>query len=262
LVIALGIVITGLLSRDLLETIGWALSPMIWALGVVVRSIVLTVALIALILMTPIFWLLEGREFKLSSVRFNQTGPSDDNLIRESSKRAAEMPDALRYVIVALVLFALFQGVTRFVLRRRKRREHPVTEEERTTLRPVFELSRWLAALLDALRRGRNEQPDDPLADLRRDPRWAATVRIRERYREFLVWAGEIGAARRSGATPHEHGASLKRARPVPHAHSDIDAIVDIYAAARYGADPAPAADADAIDIAWRRLNDARPVKR
>lgn len=261
-VIGLGIVLAGLLSRDLLETIIWALGPLLWALGVIIRVIVLGVALIALLILTPIFWLLEGREFSLRAVRFDGRNPIGDDVIGEASQRANETPDPIRYIIAAVILFLLFGGVTRFVLRRRKRRVREETEEERSTLRPVFDFNRWLAALLGVLGRRSDEHQDDPLNGLRRDPRWAATVKIRERYREFLVWSKERGYARLPGTTPAEHGTMLNRGLSGPHARDDVDEIALIYSRARYGDQPAPEADAIAIESAWRRLEQAGRAER
>lgn len=261
LVVVLGVIVTGLLSRDLVETVLWALSPLIWALGVIVRAIVLTVALFALLLMTPIFWLIEGRNFEPTPIQTSDTGLSNTNLLDESSDRAAQMPDAIRYLIAAAVLFLIFQGVTRFVLRRRRNRSPLQSDEERTTLRPVFDLRAWLAALMGGLGRDRSVQPVDPLTALRGDPKWAATVRIRERYRDLLVWSSERGAPRMAGSTPREHGASVSERVARGAIASDVDLMATLYEGARYGSEPAATADADAIEAAWRRINAAASTK-
>ncbi|MCC6790536.1 MAG: DUF4129 domain-containing protein, partial [Thermomicrobiales bacterium] len=179
-----------------------------------------------------------------------------------ASNRASGTPDLIRYVIAAVVLIALFSGVTRFVLRRRKRATPVVSEEERTTLRPVFDLSRWLARLRDVFGRRHGELIHDPLDALRGDPRWAATVSIRERYREMLVWAEERGAGRSAGTTPAEHGTMLITGLAGTPPRVEIATMTDIYTRARYGAAPAPEEDAIAIETAWRRLYEAGQVER
>lgn len=262
LVFGLGLLLAGLLNRELLETVIWALGPLIWALGVVARAIVFAIAVTALLLLTPVFWLLEGHRFNPRPIRFDGSASIRHDIIGEASRRANETPDLIRYAVAAMLLLWLFSAVTRFMLRRRKRRSTVRTAEERATIRPVFDVERWLAAILDALGRQVDRGEDDPLTGLRRDPRWAATVRVRERYRAFLVWSGERGYPRAPGMTPAEHGAKLKRALAGPIARDDVDAIAAIYARARYSDRPAAESDATAIDSAWRRLERAGRAER
>jgi hypothetical protein len=262
LVVVIGTVLTGLLNRDLFETVLWALGPLLWGIGVVVRVIVLGVALIALLIVTPFLWLIQGREFRLRPVRLDRGNLTSDEFLREASERANATPDLIRYVIAGAVILLLFGGVTRFVLRRRDRRVRNVEAQERSRIRPLIDLQSLLDTILRALGLNKGDVVEDPLAALRGDPRWAATVAIRERYRELLTWSAERGHPRPAGSTPEEHAATLGQRLHGPGARADVATMTEIYSRARYGAGPAEVADAEAVDRAWQRFEQAARAAR
>jgi hypothetical protein len=93
---------------------------------------------------------------------------------------------------------------------------------------------------------------DDPLADLRGDPRWAHTVAIREAFERFLEWSRDRGVPRRPPATAPEHVAAVEAAVTLPN--QDADLLLARYQAVRYRSTPATKEEADAALDAWRRL--------
>jgi hypothetical protein len=262
IVLALGIVFTGLVRRDLLDTILWAVAPLFWALAILFRILVLGIALIALIILSPVLWLVQGRSLQLKPIQFDRGNAGREGIIREASDRANATPDLIRYVVAAAALLLIFSGVTRFVLRRRSRLIREGEDEERTRLRPLIDFSGLLASLLHALGLKQPEAAEDPLAAMRGDPRWAGTVAIRERYREFLVWCAHRGHPRGAGSTPVEHGTTLNRTLTGHGARDDIETMIAIYARARYGEEPARPSDAEAMETAWRRLEQAARAER
>jgi len=253
-VLVLGVLATGVLQRDVVETVVWSLGPLLWALSVVVRVVILAIALVAVLLMTPFLLLLDGRSFQLGTIRFDGSNLQPHGVMDQASDTARAIPDPIRYLIAIAVLLILFAGVTRFALRRRKRRAAPAQTEERVRIRPLFDLSALLAALLRRLGLGEPEAADDPLDTLRNDPRWAATVRIRERYRDLLHWSAERDRPRLRGQTPNEHAILLTRGMTGEGTRNDVAIIARVYDRARYSSEPATSTDADAAQDAWRRL--------
>ncbi len=57
-ILLVAILAAGIFSRRFLETILWVLSPVFFVLGVVFQVIVLAIAIIAFLILTPIFWLI------------------------------------------------------------------------------------------------------------------------------------------------------------------------------------------------------------
>ena len=261
-VLALGVIVTGALRQDLVDTVVWSLSPLIWALSVTVRVVVLAVALVAVLIMTPFLLLLDGRSFRMGSIRFDGSNLRSNGIMDRAADTAREIPDPIRYLIAAAVLLSLFAGATRFVLRRRLRRSKSARAEERERVRPLLDLPALLAALLRRLGLTGREQVDDPLDRLRGDARWSATVAIRERYRDFLRWSADRDLARPRGQTPAEHADLIAQALAGDGARGDVATIARNYGLARYSSEPASAADADAVQAAWRRLEHAGRVDR
>jgi hypothetical protein len=253
-VVVFAVVVSGLLRRDLFDTILWALGPLMWGLSVIVRATILGVALIAVVILSPFLWLMEGRELQFRAIRIDGSGLGSDPVVDRATDGANALPDPLRYLVAAAVLFVLFAGVTRFVLRRQRSRVRSISGEEHTRMRPVFDLSRAIDTLRRLLGLGGEVDVADPLDELRQDTRWAATVRIRERYRVLLVWAAERGVARAPGQTAYEHAAHLEAGIAGAGARDDITMIVAIYSRTRYGSDPATAADAETVETAFGRI--------
>ncbi len=250
----LAIVIAGVFTRDVLDTLLWAIGPLLFALGMLFSAAILLAALIAMITLSPLFWLLDGRQLNIRSVQIDTTSPFANTSLEDTTSRANELPDAIRYVVAGVVLLLLFTGVTRFVLHRRKKVNADVEDVQRDTIRPVFDLRALFNALLRATGIGQREAAEDPLAGLRGDPRWASTIAIRERFAEYLVWSQGLGHARERHLTPSEHSTQFAAKLPGPGARGDVAELTEIYARARYRSAPAEPREADAANVAWQRL--------
>jgi hypothetical protein len=248
------VVVAGILSRDLLDTVLWFLAPLIWGLAILFRIVILVLALIAFVLVSPILWFLSRHPIDFAGVKINPVTVSPGEQAQRVVDRTSQIPDAIRYLVAAAILLVLFTGVTRLVLRRR-RRSAAGTSEERSSVLDANDLFQLLKSLLAARLLKRQAAPEDPLAGLRGDPRWAHTVAIREIYARYLRWSRDRGVPRRAETTPSEHErAVVGRIRGVG-AQADLARMTAGYNRARYGAEPATAAEAATVRDAWRRLN-------
>lgn len=250
------VVVSGILSRDVLETILWFLAPLIWGLSVVFRIVILALALFAFVLVSPILWFLSRHPIDLAGVRLDPVKVAPGEQAQRVVDRTSQIPDPIRYLVAAAILLILFTGVTRLALRRR-RRPAAATSEERSSVLAAGDLWGLLKSLL-AARMRRQPAPIDPLAGLRGDPRWAHTVAIREVYARYLGWSRDRGLPRRAETTPAEHERTLVSKIDNAGAREDLGQLTGGYHVARYGEEPATAEQAAAVRDAWRRLQSGR----
>lgn len=249
LVVMVGaVIVAGLLSRDLLDTILWFLSPVIWTLALLVRVIILVMALIAFIVLSPILWFLSRHPINFAGVHIQPAEAPPEDQLQRTVERSSQVPDAIRYLIAAAILMMLFAGVTKLVLRRRGR-QTTFSDEERSSVLDTTDLFGLLKTWL-ASRFGRQGLLPDPLADLRGDPRWAQTVAIRETYGQFLTWSRDQDRPRRIGTTPSEHERTLRDRA----SRAEITLLTNVYNITRYSDVPATSAQADVVKNAWERM--------
>lgn len=251
------IIAAGILSRDLLDTVLWFLAPLIWGVSVILRIIILALALVAFILVSPILWFLSRHPIEFAGVRISPVQVSPGEQAQRVVDRTSQVPDPIRYLVAAAILLVLFTGVTRLALRRR-RRPAGVTSEERSSVLDTKDLFQLLKSLLAARLLKRQAAPVDPLAGLRGDPRWAHTVAIRDTYGRYLRWSRDRGQPRRAETTPIEHEAEVAVRITGVSTLADLERLTVGYDAARYGEEPATAEQAAAVREAWRRLQSGR----
>jgi hypothetical protein len=252
-VIALvALVVVGIFSRDALETILWLLAPALWALSVIFRALVLVLAVLAFIIVSPILWLLVGHSFHLAGIRI-RSGPFGlGSIMERGAQHAAAIPDPIRYVIALVVLTVIFSATMRLILHRRRRPASGNGEDRDHLSNPAGLLGQASSRLWQLLRGMR--RPVDPLDALRGDPRWADTVAIRDTYREFLRWSRDQRRPRDPDATPLEHAASLTPHLTNTASAGDVSELTARYLQARYSSHPATPSDAAAARSAWKRL--------
>lgn len=253
LVLGLALIGAGIFSQDLLSTLVWALAPLFWALLVVFRVFILLVAVVAFLIVSPILWLLAGHQLRFVRIPPDTRLAEHLTVLQHAADRAANAPDTIRYLIALAILSGLFSAAARFIFRRR-RKPGPHGDEERESLVDFGDLFATLPARLRRLLRPHGHRAPDPLAALRRDPRWAATVTIREAYRQFLRWSCDRDLPRATATTPDEHAAHLSPYLPTLTARGAVAHLTEHYDRARYAADPAPAADAAAARAAFDQL--------
>jgi hypothetical protein len=253
-VVVVAVTAAGIFSRNLFDTIVWVLSPLIWGLTILFRLFVLIVAVIAFIIVSPILWLLSGRELRVTRLSGTPVPGERTEGVQREIERAADVPDPIRYLIAIVVLSFVCAALVRFVLRRRRRPSRRV-DEERESILDVGDLLAGLGRRLLHLVTGIRRPATDVLAALRGDPRWRYTVIIRETYQQVLAWSLTQGAPRPPGATPAEHARRLAPRLPDRAARDDLDVITQHYNSARYGEEPASAEEAEAVQAAWQRFD-------
>lgn len=249
-VLTMGSILSGIATRDLLDTIILVLSPVVWALTVILRAFVLVVAAVSFLLALPFIWLLnqidpEGQTFTASG-----TPVPGNEVIRPAAERSLDLPDPVRYIVVAAVLALLFATAIAFRMRHPRPTFIAGTEEREST----FGLGRVFgdlgASLKSLFQRPRDP---DPLAALRGDARWTHTIAIREIYQQLLIWSTARGVARRPPETSYRHAGRLHGTLPAPSRQA-LETIVNHYNEARYGAAPASERDANDVREAWGQL--------
>lgn len=246
------ILLAGIFSRQFLDTVLWILSPVFWFLAIVFQVFVIMMALIAFLILTPIFWLIGSREPRV--VQQTPTVVNDSGLdnLQRRAEEAVNVPDPLRYLIAALVLFVVFSFLMRFVFRRR-RRNRDATDEQRESVLDWSDLLGDAAARLRGL--FRRTPNSDPYAHLRDDPQWRYTLHIRETYSRLQERGAKAGRARRPAETADEYQPAISAKLPQADAPPAVSTLTARYDVARYSGVPAGEADAAAVDDAWRRIS-------
>jgi hypothetical protein len=244
-------IVVGVLSSDLSGMIGLLLDPLFWVLTMVFQIVTFIIVVLAMIILIPLVWLVSLLPF--SSTRSDEASPVEmgRSTLTSAADRAADIPDVVRYLLVIAALLLIYGGVTRFRLRlagKQGERESDL-ESSRVEGSLIDDLRRWLRGAFT----GRGSPAPDPLAGLRGDPRWRATIEVRERYADFLRWAREQGLPREAATTPDEL-AGLWRQRRSTSAGNAVHTITSIYDEVRYGGSPATERDAARVTEAWQQL--------
>ncbi len=249
-ILLIAIIAAAIFSRRFLDTMILVLTPLLWAIGLVVRLLVILVALLAFVIIAPLLWFLQREGFgnlsgglRIPAIFRSFTG------FQEFTLAKLDVADPLRYLIVGLILFGLVTTLTRFAYRRRRRWRDTATE----THESVMSLGEAVSSF--SLNLGRFFRPrhrDDSLAKLRGDPRWTHTVFIRETYRRMQRWGAKAGVEQSPNATAIEYAPNL--ADHFPDSGPAIRTIITAYTLARYSGEPASAEDAAGVRQAWDSL--------
>lgn len=248
-VVVVSLIAGAIVSRQLLDTLIWLLGFPVGWIWFVARYVLLALAFVFFIVMYPIFWLLNKLPAPAMPAQPAATPPAQPlgPLNTPSQQAATVMPEWVRYAVAGVVLLLICLVVLRITAKRRQIEQ--LDEDEVRERLPDDEAGSLLS---DLWNRFRKRGADDPLAELRGDPRWAHTIAIREAFERFLEWSRDRGVPRRPPATAPEHVATLESTMPLP-AH-DAERLLASYQAIRYRATPATKEEAEAALDAWRRL--------
>jgi hypothetical protein len=264
LILIVGLLAAAVLSHTFLETVTAILHPVFFVLNLILEVIIAVISWIAYL-----FYLL------LSSLVNRVTGGHVGQLptLTTPPRQAADqvnhkvgsLPDAFRFILLALVLVAIVWLLSRFLFRRPTRRHRG--NEERESVMDWNEVGAGLKGMLANLANRLRRKGVDPWADLRGDPQWQHTLKIRTLYSRLLHRGARAGVPRAPSAAPREHVPPLKGV--YPHAETPLLTITDVYRAARYRDQPATAADAAAAEAAFNAIasdtphpTDHAPAKR
>ncbi len=234
------------LTRDTLDLLITILTPLFWALGMLLRGFVLAVAVLAFVLMWPFIWLLERHGLSpLGNFSGINLSPATGSDADQASRIVFEIADPLRYVVAALVLVLLVWLLVRFTFARRKRWDAGSRQQRDSLIDWSQDPQSILSSALTWIRNTVRPRVTDPYLH---DPEWRWTYQIRTLYRQFLR-VSEMNALNRVPAeTPSQF------ARRVAHADARLklpaDRITRQYNLARYSGRPATALEAQEVEQA------------
>jgi hypothetical protein len=197
----------GVLNREVLDLIVVAVTPVFWLLQMILQAMVLAIAVLAFVLISPLLWLLDRYGF--NPIANFPTIDLSPGAISEAERYASstfQIENPLRYLIAGLILLGLTWLLIRFTYKRRRRWQEPARQQweslidwgpEDETL--LHRASRWITSRL-------NRQTYDPHES---DPKWRANRRIRLTYRSFLRLARRQGFVRAAHDTPNQFAQTL-----------------------------------------------------
>lgn len=248
--LVVGLLLAGLASRDLLDTILLVVSPIWVVIRLLLQGVAYIVGGIVYLIFWPVMWLLERRDPAEQAAQPILRGTPAPLIVDDGGATTTiEVPDTIRYVIAAIILVVAASLLVRFSLRRLCR-STPTDDVEQHV---EFDLRAMLRGVRKLGRRAGHPVPTDPLEPLRGDPRWVNTVIIRETYGRFLAWSQTRGAGRAPAETARHHAERVAHeAAPNPEA---VQRLTEIYHRTRYGSRPATAAEARAAQDAWHSIN-------
>jgi hypothetical protein len=258
-VLVMGLVLGSLIAPDLAAKAlgaGWTF----------VRQVILYLWLIVSILLYPLAFalasLLKPLSDRLAAFQIEMRHEMADSfdsqklVTGEPARVIVELPDALRWVALAVLICAVAL-VFALVLRRLAARGGVKDVDEiRESLvsRDLIQsqISEAWRGLVSRFSRGRREEPQPFLSlagevDARRV--------VREVYQSMLAVAKEHGRPRPPSQTPNEFAAALAELWAAD-SHT-LDAITDGYVQARYASDPPSLEQAHLVLQAWRRIRSA-----
>ncbi len=259
-VVLVGILAAGIFSRRFYETVLWLLTPVFFILQIVFQIIIIIIAVLAFLILTPIFWLLGDRSVVIPSVAPTATiiGESGEQTISEPDP--FQLPEPLRYLIAAIFLFVIISALAKFFFRRRGRQRES-TQELRES---VLDWGDLLDSAANRLKNLLKRKPKfDPFASLRGLPEWRFTIQIREYYINLQHRGEEAGRPRETDETAEEYRPQIgKRFTEEKIIPEEVDQLTTIYRKTRYSGRPASEQEAVEAGAAWRSIERAhiKPV--
>ncbi len=246
LIAGTSITTVGLFSRETLDLLLIAVSPVLLLLQFLVQALVLTIALIAFIIISPVIWLLERQGFgPIDGFPSIDLSPGSGLEADDAGNTILQVEDPARYLIVGVIMLALLWFLVRFVFRRRKEWQADAFQQSESLIAWSPDPAEMANRLGSWVRRHLRRQVD-PIGPVGNE--WAATRRIRRLYRSFLIENRKAGIDRESGETP---SAYARRVGEIYGARRrEIDLVTTTYNRARYSGIPAESTDADSAEVA------------
>lgn len=254
IILIVGLLAAAILSHTFLETVTAILHPLFVVLNFILEVIIAIISWIAYVF----YLVLSSLVNKITGGHVGElprpTAPPRD-VAGQANHKIASLPDSIRFILLAAVLVGIVWLLSRFLFRRPTRRQRG--NEERESVMDWTEVGAGLKGMLASLAARLRRKGVDPWADIRGDPRWQYTLKIRTLYSRLLHRGARAGAPRAPSAAPREHIPPLRRV--YPHADAPLLVITDVYRAARYSDRPATAADAAAAESAFVAIISAQP---
>jgi hypothetical protein len=237
---------TGILTQDTLQLFVAVLSPVFWVLKFLVQALVLTIAIIAFILISPVIWLLEQQGFgPMENFPEINLNPGAGVELSRGSGSSLEIENPARYLIAGVILLGIILFLIRFAFRRRRQWE----DESQQQHESLIEWNAAPAAILRGLQAWilRQMQPVRAAIGPAGDE-WAATRRIRQVYRRYLQLNEKADLARQPEETPNAYAVRVGSTHQ--ERIEQVRLITATYNQARYSGEPAESQDADVAEAA------------
>ncbi|MCA9858793.1 MAG: DUF4129 domain-containing protein [Thermomicrobiales bacterium] len=253
-IVAIATILTSLVMFEGIHSPSGSLSLLEWVLDPVFQVLILLLTLLVMAISLPILWLLSlGNYRPVSMTGFGTNGETDPT----QSMLDWQPAQPIRYVLASLALLLLFYGLTRFGLALTRRDADRLETGERS-----YGRGRRPGGWLDRLRRSFGRNADrDRLADLRNDPVWSHTIRIREIYADWLRYAQAHQLGRSVAETAPDLDSRAAPRLTTPAAVAALDELTEIYEGVRYAATPATPEQAERAASAWTRLRQSEPQR-
>ncbi len=239
-----------------------SLAPLWTALGAVYNWLVVVIAGLAVLIVTPFFWLayLFTRLFPPGSPRTPKQGPL------RTPKTPAYNPESVALIVpfvkiilpilVLLLVFALLW----WTLRRRRRLRSRVNPHNQDLHESLWSWSLFWAqfkailyGLLARFIRRKTTTAEDAVVVTEEIQAEPAARSMREIYRAFLKKAARRGYPRKRFETPYEFKQRLDE--KVPLAEPQLETITEAYALTRYGGDVPDEAQLERVRVKWVELD-------
>ena len=183
LILLVGLLTAAILSHTFLETVTAILHPLFVVLNFILDLIIAVISWIAYLF----YLLLSSLVNRITGGRITQlpqpTAPPRQ-VADQATHKVAVLPDSIRFILLAIVLIGIIWILTRFIFRRPTRRHRG--NEERESVMDWNEVGAGLKGMLASLAARLRRKGTDPWADLRGDPRWQYTLKIRTLYSRLL----------------------------------------------------------------------------
>lgn len=251
LILIVGLLAAAVLSHTFLQTVATILHPLFVLLNFILEIIIAVISWIAyvfyLLLSSIVTHIAGGRVGQLPQI----SAPPRD-VANQANHKIGTLPDIFRFALLGCVLAGIVWLLSRFLFRRPTRRQRG--NEERESVMDWNEVGAGLKGMLANLAGRLRRKGVDPWADLRGDPQWQHTLKIRTLYTRLLHRGARAGVPRAPSAAPREHVPPLRTV--YPHADAPLVTLTDRYRAARYDRRPATAAEAAAAESAFNAITE------
>ena len=240
------------------DTLG-ALAP----LGAVYQWLVLALAYVAAVIVTPFFWLASWWfslfPHKFPTIRTPKGQVINNKIIPPPSNTSPEVILASKIILPILLLLAIFFLLRWALLRRRsirvrtQRRSPDIHESLWSWSLFWMQFKSFLHDLLRRLfpQRATQEEKQETWEEITGGEPTART--IREIYRSLLKKAAYRGYARKKDETPYEFKQRLDD--KVPLAEPQLEVITEAYALTRYGGNVPDEAEVAHVSGVWAELD-------
>jgi hypothetical protein len=242
----------GVLTRDTFDLFMTVLSPLFWLIQISLQAIILTIAVVAFLLVSPLLWLLERQGFSpLSNFPNLDLSPGSASDARNLASTTLQIENPVRYLIVGIILLGLIWVLVRFSFKRRRRWEEKPRQQRESLIdwnsgaNTLLDRARsWLAARIrPGIAYAWNEGPE-----------WESTRRVRRTYQRFLRANRRQHFPRIAGETPSQYAMRLREHYAT--SSEEIDTLTRSYNVARYSGVPASEGDAIAAEQAFAALQE------